>query len=300
MSRARMAADYTATDWKVVDYQIYRLDPRILDPEANAPLLLRGPQPANLAAGLYMVFIGAAQTFGRFCEQPFPTLLGRRLGLSVLNLGRGGAGPSFFSQDNDTLLEYVNGARVAVIQVMSGRSTSNSQFESRGLGHYRRRSDGAQMGCDEAFRALLAEHPVGYVKALVAETRENWIEEYRELLRRIRVPKILFWFSTRHPAYQERYGDVNGLYGAFPQLVSAWMIDRIRPYGDAYVECVSSKGLPHLLANRLTGEAVTIEDPWGGTWSTNWYYPSPEMHEAAAKALEQACWSLANVTPGPA
>jgi len=290
-----MAGDYAETDSEVVDYQIYCLEPRVVDPETHAPLLLRGPRPDDLAKGDYIVCIGAAQTFGRFCEQPFPTLLAKRFGLSVLNLGRGGAGPSFFTQDSNRLMEYVNGARLAVIQAMSGRSTSNSLFQSRGLGHYRRRSDGAMLGCDEAFRALLADGPIEHVKKIVAETRESWLDEYVDLLKRIKVPKLLFWFSTRYPAYRESYANIDGLYGEFPQLVCPWMINAIRQYTDAYVECVSRKGLPHYLVSRHTGERITIKDPWGGQWSQNWYYPSPEMHKAAANTLEKACRKLVGV-----
>jgi hypothetical protein len=283
-----MAADYAAFDWEVTDYNVYCLDRHVLDAETNSPLLLRGPRPETLGSGNYLACIGAAQTFGRFCEQPFPILLGNRLGLPILNLGRGGAGPAFFSH-NQKLLEYINRARFAVIQVMSGRSASNSLYESRGLGHYRRRSDGSTIGCDAAFRGLLANYPIEGIKKIVAETRGNWVDEYVKLLNAIRVPRILFWFSTRYPAYRERYANIDDLYGEFPQMVCPWMIKAISQYTDAYVECISRKGLPHQLVSRQTGQPITIGDPWGGQWRQNSYYPSPEMHDAAAKALEEGC-----------
>jgi hypothetical protein len=50
----------------------------------------RGP-PADLSRP-YIACVGAAQTFGRFCASPFPEILGRRLGIQVVNLGVGGAG----------------------------------------------------------------------------------------------------------------------------------------------------------------------------------------------------------------
>ena len=43
-----------------------------------------------------MGFVGAAQTFGRLCALPFPSLLAETMGIEVLNLGHGGAGPEFF------------------------------------------------------------------------------------------------------------------------------------------------------------------------------------------------------------
>lgn len=284
-----MTAEYAAPDRDVADYHVYCLDPQVRDRQTGTGLLLRGPAPRTLAAAQYFVCIGAAQTFGRFCAKPFPTLLQERLELPAVNLGRGGAGPAFFAEENDRLLEYVNRARFAVVQVMAGRSGSNSIFESKGLGYYTRRADGAGIGCDQAFRELLATRDVSDVKKIVAETRQHWVESYIELFNAIKVPKILLWFSERRPGYRESYKDVYALFGQFPQLVNAEMTKRIRRYCDEYVECVSNDGLPHVLINRFTGLPTTVTDPWGGVWNKNGYYPSPEMHREAADALEKVC-----------
>ena len=284
-----MTEGYSNPDCEVVDYQTYCLDPEAIDRQTNTGLLLRGPKPQDLEKRKYFVCIGAAQTFGRFCENPYPVLLQEKLGIQTLNLGRGGAGPSFFSKDNDKLLEYINNARFAIIQVMSGRSESNSLFHSRCLGFYTRISDGTSIGSDDAFRELLKEKNKDYIKKIVAETRQNWINNNKELLEKIKIPKILFWFSVRKPRYRERYQNIDTLFGEFPQLVNSYMINQLRKYYDEYVECVSRRGLPHILINRFTGKPTTIKDPWGGTWSKNWYYPSPEMHADAANALEKVC-----------
>lgn len=284
-----MLEGYAKVDWEVVDYQMYCLDAEVIDRQTNAALLLRGPKPQNLKENKYFVCIGAAQTFGRFCEKPYPALLQEKFNIPTVNLGRGGAGPSFYSKDNGKLLNYINHARFAILQIMSGRSESNSLFNSKGLGTYTRISDGSSIGCDDAFRELLKEYDRNYVKKIIAETRQNWINNYKELLEKIQVPKILFWFSVRKPRYVEKYQDIDTLFGEFPQLVNSHMIDLLRNYCDEYVECISRRGLPHVLINRFTGKPITVEDPWGGVWSKNWYYPSPEMHMDAAKALEKVC-----------
>lgn len=283
-----MAAGYAEPDFKVVDYQIYCLDPYVIDRQTNTGLLLRGPKPKNLTKGDYFVSIGGAQTFGRFCEKPFSALLEERLGLEALNLGRGGAGPSFFSEQNDRLLEYLNNAKFALIQIMAGRSESNSLFDSKGLGYYRRLSDGLSIGCDEAFKQLLEKGDKDFVEQIISETRLNWINNYRKLLQQINVPKILFWFSERKPYYREKYKSVYSLFGKFPQLVNQDMVNQIKKYSDEYVECISSKGLPQLLKNRFTGKITTVEDKWSGSWERNWYYPSPEMHLQAAQAIQNS------------
>jgi hypothetical protein len=284
-----MAGAYAETDWEVVNYHVYHLDPQVLDRQTKTALLLRGPKLDNLEAGKYFVCIGGAQTFGRFCDKPYPTLLQEKLGLPALNLGRGGAGPSFFSQENDKLLAYINRARFAIVQVMAGRSEGNTLFHSNGLGTFQRRSDGTWIGCDEAFKELLAEKDKAYVSRIVSETRENWLKNFIELLEAIKVPKILFWLSARKPYYQEQYRDIQSLFGEFPQLVNSDMVDRLRKHSNNYVECISRKGMGRPLINRFTGEKTTIADPWGGTWTKNWYYPSPQMHICAAKALVKIC-----------
>ena len=287
-----MAAEYQDPDWRVVDYQTYCLDGAIIDPSRNRPLHVRGPRIERLEKGSYFVCLGAAQTFGRFCAQPFPSILAERLGIPVLNISHGGAGPSFFVR-SEKLLSYLNGARFVVLQAMSGRSQSNSMFESDGVGFYRRRSDGKPLGCDQAFTELLETKSKTVVARVVSETRQSWVYDYRRLATKIAVPKILLWFATRVPDYRESFRNVSGLFGAFPQLVNGAMVKDVRRDCDRYVECVSTKGLPQILQDRFTGERVTISDPWTAQpWTENWYYPSPQMHEAAADALESACRSL--------
>ncbi len=284
-----MTDQYQKPDWEVVDYQIYQLDEDVPDRQDETPLRLRGPRPEGLTEGSYFVCMGAAQTFGRFCPEPYPTLLGKMLEMPPLNLGRGGAGFSFF-RDNENLLRYVNRARFAVIQIMAARSESNSLFNSKGLGYYYRVSDGEGIGCDDAFRELLARKDTRLLKEIIAQTRENWVTSCHELLSRISVPKILFWFSTRGPDYRENLvSNLEALFGEFPQLVNARMIEQIRGKADAYVECLSKKGLPQTLKSRFTGQAVTVTDPWSGVWEKNWYYPSPQMQKEAANVLFSVC-----------
>ena len=76
----------------------------------------------------YIVCVGAAQSFGPFCEKPFPILLVEKLGIQVLNLGLSGAIPAQFI--NRRFLKAINNAGLAIIQVLSGRCGSNSRYTS--------------------------------------------------------------------------------------------------------------------------------------------------------------------------
>ena len=300
---------YQERDWEILDYQGYLLE--------DTGLWFRGPQPKNLKKGEYFVCIGAAQTFGCFCEKPYPTLLQEKLGLPALNLGYGGAGPYFFLLNNRKLLRYINNAKFSIIQVMSGRSENNSLFDSGGLEYLTRRSDGVKIGSRDAYKELIQgyagnrRHTLlqkryirkiyayfrrNHIKKVVAETRHNWTINYKKLLEEFEIPKILFWFSKREPEYQEKYTNVYSLFGGFPHLVNSHMINEIRKYSDEYVECISSRGSPQLLISRFTGKPTTIDPSdarkdlgTGKRLDYNSYYPSPEMQIDAANALESIC-----------
>jgi hypothetical protein len=274
--------EYQRRDQHIIDYQLFDLP---------HDLWVRGPKPP-LEAGNFFVCVGAAQTFGRFCERPYPTILSKELGLPVLNLSAAGAGPLFFLR-RPRLFEYVNRARFAVVQVMAGRSENNSLFESRGTALLRRRSDGSKILAEAAFRELLRTGSEELVRRIVGETRSNWLAHYSELFGKIEIPTILFWFSKRTPHYPEDYSNVRGLFGEYPQLVNAEMVAKLEVEVDDYVECVSSRGFPQALVDRTSGAPTTAELGLGKrVIAHNTYYPSPEMHEDAAAALREPARSM--------
>lgn len=294
-------AGYQARDFEVVDYQLFQL--------VGTELKFRGPAP-QLREGEYVSCLGAAQTFGCLVERPYPQLLAAATGTTMLNLGYGGAGPRFFNRHSE-LLGTVNRGRMAIVQVMSGRSEDNSRFESRGLEYLRRRSDGKPMSADAAWRSVLEcryawrRLPLGQQLArkvcqwfgrrdaerLLEETRRHWVASYQLLLQSIQVPVILLWFSKRPPEFQESYTSLQDFMGVYPQLVNREMLEAIRPFAEDYVECVTQRGSPQPLTSRFDGKPVSIDlgrdrqDFAGQTWEENQYYPSPEMHEDACQAL---------------
>ena len=84
------AINYQKQDFESVDYQLYELAPGL-------PMFRGPPVPRRvLKRGEYFCVIGAAQTFGRLSPRPWPQIVSERLGLPVLNLGRGGAARTSF------------------------------------------------------------------------------------------------------------------------------------------------------------------------------------------------------------
>lgn len=275
-----MGSDYQLFDAPHFDYALW-------DCPFDKSVKLRGP-PVDRKRP-YVVCLGAAPTFGRFCREPFPELLSRRLGMQVLNAGVAGAGPSTFLRDG--WCEWLNGAEAVVVQVLAARSESNSLFEcdpTRGAFGVRR-SDASPMRFESFLGLLMASADPATVRHVVEQTRQNYVRNMSLLLEGIRSPKVLLWLSKRPPYYAIDDRKLHGILNAHPQLVDNVMLDQIRAHADAVVECVSSAGLPQRLwpaAKRLPG--TVIEDGW----LANRYYPSPEMHGLAAAKLAEACRSI--------
>lgn len=301
-----MSQEYQASDQEIVDYQLFELE----------QFHLRGPKP-SLLPGQYFVCIGSAHTFGRYVQNPFPNLLSQKLGLDCLNLGVGGAGPLMFKQP--ALKPIINHAKFAVVQIMSGRSMSNSAFKSRGgvglevqipdlqfesadskatlltrisanqqflqdtAGDQLTIPVGFRLHATEAYKALLRSKDDSYCQAIRQETKLRYVLSTIALLREIQVPKILFYFSNRRPAAMlKKFKYIRQFLGEFPHFVDQEVINELQPYADHYAECVTERGFPHQLPKELV-----VSSPIGKprVIEQDNYYPSPEMHEDAALEL---------------
>jgi Domain of unknown function (DUF6473) len=281
---------YQECDQHIIDYQMYELAGVTPHPGSGQ---FRGPQ---VTGSRYIACVGAAQTFGRFCAEPFPMLLRREVGIETMNLGQAGAGPTFHNS-SPGLLRYINNAEVVIVQVLSARSQSNSMF--RTFSHARagiRQSDGALMPAERFYHELMLHEP-DRVAGIVEETRKGYVEAMLRLLRDITPPTILFWFSVRRPDYTAAYDlPLDRLFGSFPQLVNGAMVDRLSVAADRYVECITARGLPQPLFD-LRGRPTTVtqQDDFGPStvvYDHNPYYPSPGMHADAAAALAGPCRQL--------
>lgn len=278
-----MGISYQIADAHFIDYRLYRL--------AGVKEAFRGPA---VTGDRYMAFVGAAQTFGRFADKPFPSLVSRALEIEALNLGRGGSSSTFVGQ-NPILLELVNRAPLVVVQVLSGRSQSNSMFQILDNGMIGINLETGQPCSAPEFYTWLMDKDKELTQKIVEETRTNYIQSMTLLLNTIKPPKVLLWFSNRAPEYQERLdGTLVDLFGMFPQFVNRPMVDSLRGNADAYVECVSNRGIPQPIVDRgfypVTFEGAPLPpSPPERVVTMNTYYPSPEMHEDAAAMLIPVC-----------
>ena len=205
----------------------------------------------------------------------------------MLNLAVGGSGPRHYLAPE--YLELMNRAEAVVIQVMSGRCASNSLFDNSKSGGMRGfiRGEQTTISADEFYSRLVKSSSKSEIEKIVSETRMDYSLNFVRLLRKIATPKLLFWFSTRAPEYEENYENLPGIFGAFPQLVNQAMVEELAAFSDDYIECISSQGLPQTLwpADHRIERGMM----WKDGILENHAYPSPAMHRAAADALEHSC-----------
>jgi Domain of unknown function (DUF6473) len=220
-----------------------------------------------------IAWLGAAQTFGRYVTEPVPAIVGRRLGLGTLNLGSGGKGPDYFLLRPE-LLEEVNRCRVAVVQIMSARGSDNSIFKSErgGASGVRLDTGTKEPKALTVVTDLIAQGKVREARRLVRESQQAYVESMLRLLKSVKTPKVLFWFSYRNPPLA--LTGFRRTLEIFPHLVHRGMVNELRPSADGYAAVSSRAGIPQVLL-----------DEEGNRVAVNHYYPSPEMHRLAADRL---------------
>lgn len=279
-------AGYQRDDRAIVDYALWQLGDQ----------QLRGPEPARDRP--FFATIGAAQVFGRFVPAPFPDLIAGQIGMEALNLGMSGAGPSFFLQ-REAMIAAANRAEFVIVQLMSGRSVSNSRAvlaNNQGVMWLRDHPDASAYYAEDIYRYLLDTLTPAELAELRAENRENYVAEMQALLARIERPKILLYWSKRPVNYREGLDNLADYWGDFPHFVNRDVVETLIPFADHYAEVVTERGIPQPLFDKETGAPIMMwpEDrfPHVHQREHNHYYPSPEMNQDAAAALMPAVRQL--------
>ncbi len=287
---------YQKPDKAFIDYNTYKW--------GRLNQVYRGPKPDFDQP--YIACLGAAQTFGRYADNPFPAQLAGSLGMQVANLGTAGAGPGFFLRDS-MALEAASNAEVCVIQVMSARSLSNRMFQVRPKKNAQLKAVSKALSdlfphvdfetfsyAHNMLNQIAEENPTKFIE-VEKELKTAWVARTRLLLESIHTKKILFWFSERAPN-EEKSGKIKKSMLKYPHYVDQAMLDAVTPFVDKVVYCISSEGLPQSLL--IDGETV-LQSPFGMPVRENRYYPSPEMHQQAAEALGRPVYDLLKAERAP-
>lgn len=266
---------------ELIDYQNYRF--------GRARQRFRGPKP-DLSKP-YLAFIGGSETYGKFVEAPYPSLIGEALGQPVANWGTPEAGPGFFLKD-PVILEACSCSKVCVISVMGAPNLSNRLYS---VFH---RRNARLKGFSKMLPLLFPEinlnsfrfvhnmlfnlykaNPENF-KAVELELREAWIARMRELMEAIETTRVLVWMSVRAP--EEDFGPKErGDFIVPPAFVNREMVEAIAPMADLLVEYVPSREMaaanPDVEAPFFSGTGTGENAPAR--------YPGQAVHQQAADLL---------------
>ncbi len=250
-------------------------------------LRFRGPKRS--LDGLYLACVGGDETFGRFVDRPFPSLLEAHLDRKCVNFGCLFSGLDAMMMD-EALLDCVNRTEVCVVQVPGLLGQSNRYYRV-----HPRRNDRV-LAPSRNLTALYPEidfadiHFVGHLirhlqapsdarfELVVNALRSAWLENFSTLLKHIVPPVILLWLRPSG----ELAATVN-LVKRDPE-VEAGAIDDLRPYCSAIVE----------LTVRASGDSDELEDMLIGTLQQPMaeHVIGPATHRNIAEHLCDAVKSL--------
>lgn len=233
----------------------------------------------------YIACIGGSETYGRGIERPYPAILQETLGTTVANWGANGASASFFLSDTQ-LLEACSSARACVVAITPAHTIANRYFSVFPRRNARLKSASKTLntlypGVNFArFRYVhnLLVHLHGRdeqrFEMLRLEFHEAWIHRMTQLLTLLETPKILLWFSDISP---EESGSMPPAMARHttPCFISREMVEAVKPFCDAYVECVSGldrqspvpdaemhQDVAHMLYEPITRlSAMTVNKP---------------------------------------
>jgi LPS sulfotransferase NodH len=234
----------------------------------------------------FFTCLGAAQTLGRFAKEPYPELLSNKLGMQSLNLGRGGVGPEYYLQ-RPKLLEVVNKSEFVILQVMSGRSVSNSLFKDKGgLNHFKSNLFEGRQLSGKLWKDIFENKSREEFQSILIEQRGVWLDKMMALIKQINRPIVLLYYSHFKPPQKLVFDSFDQLW-KFPQLIDKTLIDVVKAKTDAYFEYFSNIGMPQKLVGEEGSTASVKMGINDNTTNLNRYYPSPEMHAELAEKLFQ-------------
>lgn len=248
----------------------------------KSKLLFRGPR--KKMAGEYIAMIGGTETYGKFIEKPFATLVGEAMEMECVNFGCVTAGVDVFSNETP-VIEACSQARVTVIQAIGAQNMSNRFYAV-----HPRRNDRflrASTLMKTIFREVdftefsFTKHLLTTLQTLSEERfcivrdelKEAWIARMKLLLEKIEGKTILLWFADRTPDEAQ----ISDGLGCEPLFVDRRMIEEIRPYVTDVVEVVPSA---EALAQGSEGMIYSsMEEPAACELM------GPAAHEEVAQAL---------------
>ena len=209
-------------------------------------LFFRGPR--QRLDGRYIAFVGGTETYGKFIDKPFPTLIEAAMGERCVNFGCVNAGIDAFFYD-DTVRTACRDARLTVVQVMGAQNMSNRFYSV----HPRRNDrflkpstvlraiyddvDFADFSFTRHMLGALMKRSPERFEIMCNELRDAWVARMTSYLKEIGPNTLLLWFADHDPHESIGAEPIMELQSN-PLFVSRPMIEALRPHVRDIVEVV--------------------------------------------------------------
>ncbi len=248
----------------------------------SSRVTFRGPKQET--RGPYVAMLGGTETYGKFVPSPYAALVGKGLGMPVVNLGCVNAGLDVYMNEAE-LLQLARRADAKVVQVVGAQNLTNRYYAV-----HPRRND-RFLGATPMLRGLfpkvdftefnftrhmlvaLQRDSVDRFEVVAEELRAAWVLRMKALLSQLGGNVVLLWMAETAPPQPERRVDMQ----RNPLLIDAEMISAVQTSAAAYLEVVySDEGLGD-------GCAGMVFAPMEAGAASE--LPNPRLHVEVSKAM---------------
>ncbi|MFA8442224.1 DUF6473 family protein [Yoonia sp.] len=203
----------------------------------SSRMLFRGPRKRLDLP--YLAFIGGTETYGKFLEKPFPSLVEKAMRQTCINFGCVNGGIDAFVNDA-TVMDICAEADLTVVQVMGANYLSNRFYtvHPRRNDRFLRAStvlqaiypdvDFSEFSFTRHMLGALHTKSIERFDTVVNELRVAWMARMRNMLGQIGGKVILLWFSE-DVMTDDHWSDRPGQLQVDPLFITATMIDQLRP-----------------------------------------------------------------------
>ena len=187
----------------------------------------------------YIAFIGGTETYGKFIDQPLPSLVEDNLKQTCVNFGCVNAGVDTFVND-PTIMAACHDADVTVVPVLGAHYLSNRFYSvhPRRNDRFLRAStvmeaiyndvDFSDFTFTRHMLSCLYEKSPERFDIVVQEPREGWIARMKNMLTQIGPRVVLLWFSKENLDDEPWYKRSQPMQ-CDPLFINETMLEELRP-----------------------------------------------------------------------
>ncbi|SMX29690.1 hypothetical protein TRP8649_03828 [Pelagimonas phthalicica] len=246
-------------------------------------VLFRGPR--KQLDKEYFAFLGGTETYGRFIETPFPTLIEKRMSVACVNFGVVNAGVDLYLNDPASM-DLAISSVAKVIQIMGAQNMSNRYYSvhPRRNDRFLRASERLESLYPEVdftefhfvrhMLGKLAEISQDRYEIVIEELRMAWVARMKHILTLLRGQVVLLWFAD-HAIPSSADAPLDG----DPLFVTRQMVETLRPRVSAVAEVVASESA------QMEGTKGMVYSDFDACAAAE--LMGPYAHEEAADVLER-------------